>query len=204
MCSLILILWFPFANLLWGLDLWNYCKSLWFSWGYYGFIMVWDANTSGVGSDFRIYFLLLIIKGFSSSSFSSSLNLLYFFNIWSASILMIFLDNAKGCLVSYNLSLNSEVFTLDVKTSCTLVSVTSSGIHWFVFRKKCCIKISMTNVEWQTSFLRSTLNVPIIIFVWEVVHLINYLCNCLNIMSTQSTMFPFTIVIMDMAILLLK
>jgi hypothetical protein len=90
--------------------------------------------------------------------------------------------------------LNFEVFIPNVKASCTPIGVTYGGIYWYIFRKKCCIKMSMTNVEWQTSFLGSTLNVPIIIFVWEVVHFINYLCNCLNIVSTQSTMFPFIVV----------
>ncbi len=166
--------------------------------------MVWNASNSGVRNDLCIYFFLLIIKGLSFSSSSSSLNLLYFFNIWSTSVLMIFLDDAKGCLLWCNLSLNSKVFILDVKASCTPVGVSYGGIYWSIFKNKCCIKISMTNVEWQTPFLGSTLNVPIIIFVWEVVHLINYLCNYLNIVSTQSTMFPFIVIIMDMAIILLK
>jgi hypothetical protein len=37
--------------------------------------------------------------------------------------------------------------TPKVDASCILVSTSCSGICWIVLRKKCCIKISITNVQ---------------------------------------------------------
>jgi hypothetical protein len=71
-------------------------------------------------------------------------------------------------------------------------------------KKKWCIKISITNVEWQTSFFGSSLTIPIMTLVWEVIHLVNSLCSCLNKMSTQSIAFPCIDVMIDIAFLLLK
>ncbi len=152
-----------------------------------------------MGSVPCIYFLLLIIRDLSSSSSSSksfvvlcSLAHIYLGNL---------LDDAKGCLVCCNFSLNFKVFTHDVEASCILVGITFGGIYRSMSRKKCCIKISMTNVEWQTYFLGSTFLIPIIILVWEVIHIINSLCSCLNKVLAQSTSFPFTTIIIDMTFL---
>jgi hypothetical protein len=120
----------------------------------------------------------LIIKNFSSSpsSFES------FVVICSLAHMCLgdLLDKARGHLTSYNLSLNFELLTPNVETFYILMGTTYSGICWFVLGKKCCIKILMTNVEWQISFFRSILIVPIIILVWEVFYFINSFCNCLN------------------------
>jgi hypothetical protein len=172
------------------------------SWGCCGFGMVQNIRTSGMGNVLHIYFLLLIIRDLSSFSSSSesfvvlcSLAHIYLGNM---------LDDTKGCLVCCNFSLNSKVFTHDVEASCTLVGIASGGIYRSMSRNKCCIKISMTNVEWQISFLGSTFIIPIIILVWEAIHLINSFYSCLNKVFAQSTSFPFTTIIIDMTFLLLK
>jgi len=98
-----------------------------------------------MGSVPRIYFLLLIIKDLSSSSSSSK----SFVVIYSLAHIYLgnLLDDAKGCLVCCNLSLNSKVFTHDVEASCTPMGIASGGIYRSMSRNKYCIRISMTNVE---------------------------------------------------------
>jgi hypothetical protein len=61
----------------------------------------------------------------------------------------------------------------------------------------------MTNVEWQIFFLGSTLIVPIIILVWEVVHLINFWATIVQIMFAQSTSFLRIIQMTHVAIFLI-
>jgi hypothetical protein len=106
--------------------------------------MVQNIRTFGMGSVPRIYFLLLIIGDLSSSSSSKSF-------VVFCSLAHIYLgnllDDAKGCLVCCNFSLNSKVFMHDVKASCSPMGRVSSGIYHFMSKKKCCIKISMTIVE---------------------------------------------------------
>jgi hypothetical protein len=48
------------------------------------------------------------------------------------------------------------------------------------------------------------LTVPIMTLVWEVVHLINSLCSCLNKVFVQSTPFPCTDVMIDIFISITK
>ncbi len=155
-----------------------------------------------MGSVPHIYFLLLIIRDLfsSSSSFKSFIVFCSLAHIYLGNLL----DDAKGCLVYCNLSFNFKVFTHDVEASCTPMGITYGGIYWFMSRKKCCIKISATNVERQISILGSTFTIPIIILVWEAIHLINSLYSCLNKMFAQSTSFPFTTIIIDMTFLILK
>lgn len=165
--------------------------------------MTWDAKNSSIGSIvLRICFLFLIIKGLSSSSSSYESSILFCSPICIC--LGDLLDDARSHLVCCNLSFNFDVFTLDVKASCTPTGAVFGNIYYFAFGKKCCIKISMVNVEWSTSFLGSTFIIPINIFVWEVVHLINSLISCLNKVTIESTTFLFMDVIMDMTCLLLK
>jgi hypothetical protein len=88
----------------------------------------------------------LIIKGLSSSFFSSKSSI--FFRSLVCICLGDLLDNARSHLVFCNLSFNSNVFTLSVVTFCTLVGAAFGSIYCSAFGKKCCIKISMINVEW--------------------------------------------------------
>jgi len=126
----------------------------------------------GIEIVFRISFLFLIIKGlsFSSSSYES------FAFLWSLvyNCLGDLMDDARGHLVFYKQSVNSNVFTMDVEAFYAWADATSSGLCSYVFGGKCCIKISMTNIEWQTSFLGSTFIIPFNIVVLEVVDLFNF------------------------------
>jgi hypothetical protein len=172
------------------------------SWSYYCLRMTYDANISSIEIVPYISFFLLIIKGLSSSSSSFESSTLLWSSIYNC--LSDLLDNARGHLVFWCQPLNFNVFTLDVEAFYARASATSSGIYCFVYRKKCCIKILMTNVEWQTSFLRSTFTIPLNIFVLKVVNIFNFLYNCLNRGSAQYIIFPFIVVMMDMAFMLLK
>jgi hypothetical protein len=140
----------------------------------------------------HIYFLLLIIRGlsFSSSSSESSTILCSLARICCGNLL----DRVRGHLLCCKHSFNFEVLSPKVNTSCTPTGTTCSGIYWIMLGKKCCIKISIINVEWQTSFFVSTLIIPIMALVWEVVHLINSSYSCLNKVYAQSIPFPYTIV----------
>ncbi len=143
--------------------------------------MVWDAKTSRLRIVLRICFLLLIIRGFSFSS-SSFESCVIFYSL-AYICLGDLLDEVKGHLVCCRHSFNFEILTLKVEASCTPMGTSCSGIYEVVSRKKCCIKISITNVKWKTSFFGSTLIVPIMTLVWEVVHLINCFCSYLNKVS---------------------
>jgi hypothetical protein len=63
---------------------------------------------------------------------------------------------------------------MDVEAFYAWADAASSGLCSYVFGGKCCIKISMTNIEWQTSFLGSTFIIPFNIVVLEVVDLFNF------------------------------
>lgn len=185
-------LWFPFCNLSRGwtsiATIGDLCTS---SWSYFCLDMTYAANTFGIKIISHITFLFLIIKGLSSSSSSSE----SFAFLWSLvyNYLGDMMDDARGHLVFYNQSFNSNVFTLDVKASYAPANVASNGICSSIFGKKCCIKISMTNIKWQTSFLVSTFTIPLNIIVLEVVDLFNSFYNCLNMVFAQSIAFPFIV-----------
>jgi hypothetical protein len=117
-------------------------------------------------------------KGFSS--FSSSFECSVILYSLARICLSDLLDEVKGHLICYKHFFNFEVLTPNVEASCTPVGTSCSGIYWVVSRKKCYIKISIINVKWQTYFFGSTLIVPIMTLVWEVVHLIKFSCSCLN------------------------
>jgi hypothetical protein len=58
-----------------------------------------------------------------------------------------------------------EALALDVEVCCALAGANSIGIYGLVFGKKYRINTLMTNVEWHTSFLASTLTIPFNILV---------------------------------------
>ncbi len=64
-----------------------------------------------------------------------------------------------------NMSFNSKALTRDGEAYCALASANSIGIYGSIFGNKCCINASMTNAKWHTSFLGSTLIVPLNILV---------------------------------------
>jgi hypothetical protein len=99
------------------------------------------------------------------------------------------IDDAKRHLVFYSQSINSNVFTTDVEASYAWAGAIFDGIYYSIYGKKCCIKISMTNIEWQTSFLGSTFNIPLNIVVLKVVDLFNSLYTCLNMVFAQFIAF---------------
>ncbi len=75
------------------------------------------------------------------------------------------LDDVKGYFIFHNLSFNFETLTLNVEACYVLASVGYVGICGLVYGKKFCINTSITNAEWHTSFLASTLIVPFNILV---------------------------------------
>jgi hypothetical protein len=58
-----------------------------------------------------------------------------------------------------------EALALVVEICCALIGVDSISIYGLVFGEKYCINTLMTNVEWHTSFLASTLTIPFNILV---------------------------------------
>ncbi len=140
------------------------------SWGCCGLGMVWNVRTYGLIIASCICFFLLIIRGLSS--FSSSFEFSIGFCSLACICLGDLLDKARGHLICHKCSFNFEILIHEVETFYTLVGICYNGIYWVV-----------------SSFFGSTLIVPIMTVVWEVVHFINYLCSCFKKMSTNLSLF---------------
>jgi hypothetical protein len=67
----------------------------------------------------------------------------------------------KRCFYFWNMSFNSKALTWDGEAYCALAGANSISIYGSIFGNKCYINTSMTNAKWHTSFLGSTLIVPL-------------------------------------------
>jgi hypothetical protein len=101
----------------------GHCAS---SWGCCGLGMVWDARSSKLGSVPHIYFLLLIIRSLYYSSFSFKSYVVICSLAWIC--LGDLLDEVRGHLACGSCSFNSEILTLNVEASFTLVGTSFGGI----------------------------------------------------------------------------
>jgi len=98
------------------------------SWGCCGLGMVWDARSSKLGNAPHICFLLLIIISLYSSSSSSSSKSYVILCSLAQICLGNLLDERRGHLTCGSHSFNSEILTLNVEASFTLVGTSFGGI----------------------------------------------------------------------------